>query len=69
MVNTCRREGAGLKSYDSSPGRDLEAAVTHLGVPPLLTLDADWLRQVGEEPVELLKDDWLDVLLVPLQVF
>lgn len=41
---------------------------THLGVPPLLTLDADWLRQIREEPVELLQDDWLDVLFVSLQV-
>lgn len=43
--------------------------MTHLGVPPLLTLDVDWLRQAREQPVQLPQDDWLDILLVSLQVF
>lgn len=40
----------------------------HLGEPPLVTPDADWLRQIWEQPVELPKYDWLDVFRVSVQM-
>lgn len=48
------QEAPESKSNTNSQREDESGARAHLGVPPLLTLDADWLREVRKQLVEFL---------------
>lgn len=68
-VRTCVRRGEKISRPDKRRSVQWDdCSSAHLGVTPLLTLDADRLRQIWEEPLQLLHNDWLDQVLVLVEV-